>query len=451
MSVLAFKALSHGAEQIPDKFFEKIPGGYFCPPEKKNNSKDSKKDSDRSRNDQRSKRSRRDESPQTDYTDNSAYDDTDYERDQKRKDRKSRAKSEGRRDSPKRGRDDRRSDLDGEYSDHKDMARAEQGDPYFPPPPTSEYAPYNPQDYSSQSQSGDYRPSSAGHGYPAQVNNSFRSRSATFPSTVAHSIPAATSTLRRPSMSTRRPSSNLSTPRPMHLPFLHSLSRGSPVSASFSPSYEPPLAALLHRSRTNTPKPAAGYPTQPGYGQQHKSSIAARYTPGPDYAPSPIPVTANIYPGGMNSPSFASYHPTDYPPSGAGYAVPPPLNRNRSNSNPPYPSYNPDQRITAYDDNRTSSRRDSTKPRREHRHRARSADTHASRKDDRHRENSRMAKVRDRFDSMDLRGEGLAAAVGGALAGGLAGRQLGKGKLTALAGAAAGAFGGKALSDRRSK
>jgi uncharacterized protein YcfJ len=62
-----------------------------------------------------------------------------------------------------------------------------------------------------------------------------------------------------------------------------------------------------------------------------------------------------------------------------------------------------------------------------------------------------MTKMRERFDDGFLREGGLAATVGGALAGGLAGRQLGKSRLTALAGAAAGALGGKTLADRRSK
>tara|TARA_R110002003_G_scaffold2646_3_gene24527 strand:+ start:13052 stop:13279 length:228 start_codon:yes stop_codon:yes gene_type:complete len=63
-----------------------------------------------------------------------------------------------------------------------------------------------------------------------------------------------------------------------------------------------------------------------------------------------------------------------------------------------------------------------------------------------------MTKMRERFNDGFLRDEGLAATVGGALAGGLAGRQLGKkSMLTTLAGAAAGAMGGKAIADKRSK
>lgn len=467
MSVLAFKAIGYGAEQIPDSFFEKIPGGYFTPAEKKKR-KDAKEKKDR---DRRKRSSRRDRSPQTDYTDYSAYDDSDYERGKKKQSSSRRTKSEGRNSSrsPIRGRDYRRSrDLDGEYSDYRDMARAEQGDPYFPPPPTSEYTPYNPQDYASQPAQGDYRPSSAGqpHGYPTQVNVSSPFPSVTSPPIAAHSAPVHVSPLTTyPPTLMNRPSSSVPPPLSMQsTPLFNRLSYGTPLSASFSPSYEPPLAALLQRSQTNSPKSnsAHGNAYSPSYspnratGQQPRSSTAARYTPGPGYAPSPV-LNNGAYPpppvGSSTSP-YPPYNPADYPPASAGYSPsPPPFSRHRSNSqpaSPPYPSYNTDQRVAAYDDYRSSSRRDSTKPRREHRHRARSADTQASRKDG-HRDGSRMAKVRDRFDSMDLRGEGLAAAVGGALAGGLAGRQLGRGKLTALAGAAAGALGGKAIADRRSK
>jgi outer membrane lipoprotein SlyB len=59
-----------------------------------------------------------------------------------------------------------------------------------------------------------------------------------------------------------------------------------------------------------------------------------------------------------------------------------------------------------------------------------------------------MTKVRDRFDSMDLREKSLAASVGGALAGGFAGRSLGKSRLTTLAGAAAGALGARQIATR---
>lgn len=466
MSVLALKAIDYGAEQIPDKFFEKIPGGFFTPAEKKKikDNRD-KKDRERHKSEQRSSKrtSRRDHSPQNDYSDYSAYDDTDYdyehERDRRKKDRSRRAKSVGRSSSRSldRGRrNGRSSDLDGQYSDNRDMAQAEQGGPYFPPPPASDYRPYNPQDYAAGAQPGDYRPPSAGqpYGYPHQVNNFSPSHSAAFPTLATFSTPMTTPPLTCPPMSMRRPSSNLPTPRSPQPPMFHFLHRGTPVSATFSPSTEPPLAALFSRRFTNSSKPAAAPP--------HSSASAARYTPGPGYAPSP-PVNTNI-PG---SP-YAPYNPSDYASTAGGYQAagnaypsPPPFNRQRSNSqpaNPPYPAHGTpitDQRMTAYDsNNQPSSRRGSTKPRREHRHRARSADTHSSRKDhdrDHRRDSSRMTKMRERFDDGFLREGGLAATVGGALAGGLAGRQLGKSRLTALAGAAAGALGGKTLADRRSK
>jgi hypothetical protein len=459
MSVLAFKAIGYGAEQIPDKFFEKIPGGFFTPAEKKQR-KDArdKKEKDRHRSEERSSKrsSRRDRSPQNDYSDDSAYDDSgrEYERDHKKKDRSRRAKSVGRSSSRSlsRGRHNERStDLDGQYSENRDMAQPGQGEPYFPPPPTSEYRPYNPQEYASERPQGDYRPASPGqpYGYPPQVNDSFRSHSATFPTMANFSPRGPTPSMTCPPMLMSRPSSQVPSPfMPQQPPMFDFLRRGTPVYAAFSPSTEPPLAALFSRPRTNTPKPAAVPPP-------HSSASAARYTPGPGYAPSPA-VNTNI-PAQPASP-YQPYNPSDYAGGyqapGNAYPSPPPFNRQRSNSqpaSPPYPTYIPpsaDQRMAAYES--TSSRRGSTKPRREHRHRARSADTHSSR--DSRRDPSRMTKMRERFDEGFARdSNGLAAAVGGALAGGLAGRQLGKSRLTAFAGAAAGALGGQAIANKRSK
>ncbi|KAJ4335214.1 hypothetical protein N0V87_006253 [Didymella glomerata] len=173
MSVLAFKALGYGAEQIPDKFFEKIPGGFFKPEDEKKNSKKSrsppKEESRRS-----SDRSRRERSPQNDYSDSSGRDtDKEEQRRKERRRRKSAARSTSR--SLSRGRDKQRSrDVDGEYSG-RDMAYPEQGPgqgPYFPPPPTFEYAPYNPQEHASRPSQGDYRPTSAQpqHGYATQLH-----------------------------------------------------------------------------------------------------------------------------------------------------------------------------------------------------------------------------------------------------------------------------------------
>lgn len=462
MSVLAFKAIDYGADQIPDSFFEKIPGGFFTPAEKKKIKKDraakkEKKEKKRHDSEPRSDRrnSRRDRSPETDHSEGSSYEDSDYERERQRRrsDRSRRAKSAGLASSRSlsRGRHDRRSEhLDGEYSDPRDMAQAEQGNPYFPPPPSSEYRPYNPQEYASGQQQGDYRPSTAdqSYGYSPQVNdNLLRSRSETVPAMAGFSSPMYGPYSARPSLSTSRPPSNLPTPLsfpfslPPQSPLYQVLRQGTPVSAAFSPSSEPPLAALFSRPLTNSPKPAT-----------HSSASAARYTPGPGYAPSP-PVNSHIPapPVGANPP-YVPYNPAEY-------ASPPPFNRQRSNSqpaNPPYPTYIPpaaDQRMTAYDDDMprqtqySPSRRGSTKPRREHRHRARSADTHAS--SSRRRSPSRMTKMRERFDDGFLKEGGLAASLGGALVGGFAGNKVGRSKLTTIAGAAAGALGAKTLAEQR--
>jgi len=388
MAALAFKAISYGAEQIPDSFFHKLPGGYFAPPHSKEGKKRGKHLNRNERDarqrhrseDRSSKRSSRQErSPPTEYSDYT--DDTDYERERERRKReRRRAKSTGTTASRSlsRGRHGRHSsDLDGQHSDSRDMASPQQGQPYFPPPPTSEYKPYNPQEYA-----------------PSPVQD-------------------------------RRPS----------------------VTPAYGYSPQPP-------------------PTEPrnvslDYGQ-YDAPRSSRYAPCPGYAPSPA-VDAPIPPPpvGSNSP-MNPYHHTEFPASGAGYQPsPPPFNRQRSNSQPTfapvpsavYPTYVPpsaEQSMAAYTDTR-SSRRESTKPRREHRHRARSVDSqsHQSRSSkDSRRDDSRMTKMRDRFDGMDLREKSLAASVGGALAGGLAGRSLGKSRLTTLAGAAAGALGARQMATR---
>jgi hypothetical protein len=393
------------------------------------------------------------------------------------------------------------------------MAYAEQGQgsgPYFPPPPTSDYRQYNPQDYSPMPNHDEYRPSSAmpTYGYPSQVNNSFPFSSAIFPVMTAR--PSPVNSCPPKLMGEPPPHFQTPVPFPSSRPSFPSQGlnfspRGTPLSAGFSPSYEPPLATLLQHLSTDTlqPAPTQYHSTQSPVGrhdgtsppavaygdeaahryetirnskasqtQQPSSYTAARYTPGPGYAPSPVsmaqapipppPVGVNSPPIGSNAP-YAPYDPSTYgsynPASQAsGNTRPsqPPFYRQHSRSQPsilpetssPYPGYasRSSQQVAQYD--HPPSRRSSTKPeRREHRNRARSADS----RNNRNRENSRMSDMRGRFDDMDLQKKGLAAAVGGALAGGFAGRAMGKGKtsrLTTLAGAAAGALGGQAIVNR---
>ncbi|KAF1358960.1 hypothetical protein EJ07DRAFT_166408 [Lizonia empirigonia] len=457
MSVLAFKAIGYGAEQIPDKFFEKIPGGFFKPEEEKKKKGKNSRSPPKEKSSRNSERSRRERSPQNDDSDYSGHD-TDYEKEQSRKER-TRRKSTGRSTSRSlsRGRDKQRSrNLDGEYS-ARDMAYAEQGQgqgPYFPPPPTSEYRPYDSQEHASRPSQDDYRPTSAQppYGYPTQVNSPFRSRSATVPMMASHPTPVNSC----PPLLLKTPFPNSPSPFAGLQPHLFDhLRRGTPISASFSPSYEPPLAAILHRPPTNTPQPAYAqtFPTQPsvnrrdaGQAQQARSGSAARYTPGPGYAPSPVvmpaapipppPVGVNSPPVGVSAP-YAPYNPATYaphnpgyPPAGNGYASLPQFYRQQSHSQPSFDqhqhdsSYNPrssDQQVAQYNDRQSPSRRSSAKhDRREHRNRARSADSRDSR-----RESSRMSDMRGRFDDMDLRTKNLGATVAGALAGGFAGRAAG--------------------------
>ncbi|KAF2131195.1 hypothetical protein P153DRAFT_365789 [Dothidotthia symphoricarpi CBS 119687] len=434
MSVLALKAIGYGAEQIPDSFFEKIPGGYFTPKEKKDRKKARK---DRKEKGQRSesRRSQRDRSPSTDESDYSAYDDTDNEREQrKKKERSRRTRNAGRSSSRSlsRGRYNQRSiDSDGAFSDHTDMANVEQGQgglPYFPPPPQSAYEAYSPQDYPQrQAQDDFYRPSSARPAY-------------THPSQPA-AVPLHSQ---------------------IHDPSSPTVAYGAEAAHRFE--------EIQHAKSTP--------------GQQPRVRSTARYSPGPGYQPSPpvmpvMPVAAIPPPPIGSNSEYPPYHPAEFASgnpnlqaSGKSYVAPPPFRRQRSNSQPsyaseydaPYPSYPPpisSQQVSQYD--RSPSRRDSsTKHRREHGRRARSADSHSpsrssrqSRHQDRsrkshHEEDSRMADFRERFDGMDLRKKSLAATVGGALAGGLAGKSMGgRSRLTAIVGAAAGALGGRTLAEKR--
>jgi hypothetical protein len=459
MSVLALKALDYGADKLPDRIFEAIPGGFFTPdhkkhPKSKTNRRPLRDTRSKSelRDDRGRRRSQRERTPSSDSLGHSSDDDRYHERDQRRQGRRRRVQSLGRSlsrsvsRSLSRGRHQQRSSgFDGEYDDGAQMDRG----PQFPPPPLSEYRPYNPQEYASPPPLGapyyPYRraPSATqDHGYPPQVNTTFRTRSATLPA--ARSAPTPLQILRSKHLS--RSPSNVSAPLLPLSPFptsptMESLRTGTPLGASFSPSYEPPLAALLSRPATNSPQPT--------------SQTAARYTPGAGYAPSPVNVNSPIPPAPNNV--YAPYNPADYASSDTGYLAPgntypspPPFYRQSSRSQPSlaqYPHLN--NQVAAYDSppdrhgSSSSSRRHRHKD--DRRHRARSASQHG-------RSRSRVTdKFRDRFESMDLHDKNLAASVGGALAGGLAGRAVGHGTLSTLIGAGIGAFGGREFEKRHDK
>jgi hypothetical protein len=454
MSVLALKGLAYGAEKIPDRLFEKIPGGFFTPAEKKKidkkrrDSRERRNKSEQRGSERHRRRAERDRTPPSDYSDHSAYDDSDYERELRRKERRRRARSLGRSDSrslsrgrhPNRGRDQ---DLEDE------MDRAERAEraPRFDPPPREEYRPYDPRDYASQPPATgpsvaadgyhdpyDRRASTAvpDYGYPPQVNTPFRSRSATVP--LRRPPPSPSPLLRRRCTTCRTPS-NLSMP-PIFMPStpnLETLRSSTPLGAAFSPSYEPPLAALLSRHSTN--------PNQP------PSATAARYTPA-GYAPSPV--KAPVPPPTQG---YAPYNPADYaPPSEGPRAAPPAFYRQRSNSQPSIPQYPPANTQLAPYVEPLPIRQGSSASSHRHRHgdgkhhRARSAGHHR-----RSRDESVADKVRDRFENLDIHDKNLAASVGGALAGGFAGQKMGHGTLSTLIGAGIGAFGGSEMEKRLDK
>ncbi|KAF3008960.1 hypothetical protein E8E13_011442 [Curvularia kusanoi] len=391
MSVLAFKAVGYGAERIPDKFFEKIPGGFFKPEEDKKKGKKNRSPPEDERRRSR-ERSRREHSPENGHLDYSSQE-SEFDEDTQRRDRR-RRKSTSR--SLSRGRDKERSEYTGgEYSD-RDMAHTDRGHdqvPYFPPPPTSEYAPYGSQEYASRPSQGDYRPTSAQpqSGYPSQpsYNQGYQSQ-----------------------------------------PPINRQDGTSPPAVAYGDEAAHRYEEIQHAK--------AGQTYQP------RSTSAARYTPGPGYAPSPVamptapipppPVGVNSPPTGVNAP-YAPYNPATFNSQNPayqvpnGYASPPPINRQQSRSQPSfeqdqrYSSYNPrgsDQQVAMYNDHHSPSRRSSTKhDRREHRRRARSADSRSSR-----REKSRMSDMRERFDDMDLRTKNLGATVAGAAAGALGGQAI---------------------------
>jgi hypothetical protein len=224
----------------------------------------------------------------------------------------------------------------------------------------------------------------------------------------------------------------------------------SPFETSFSPSFEPPLATILHKSSTNSPQPSAPHP----------STAQARYTPSgyngpPPSAPNP-PLNQDYNPYSPREytppvPDNYSPNPAQYRAPGNNYPSPPPLYRQQSRSQPVLGEH-------AYEDNQLiypEPPKDPSSHRHRHSHRdgrhqrARSAGHHG-------RSCSRVTdQLRDRFENLDLpdklHDKGLAASVGGALAGGLAGRAVGKGTLSTLVGAAIGGFGGSELEKRRER
>jgi hypothetical protein len=473
MAALALKAIGYGAEKIPDSLFEKIPGGFFTPAERKKIKKN--RDDDRRRSEQRHsdrgrRRSHRDRTPPTDYSDHSGYDDTDYEREYRKKQSRRRAKSLGRSYSRSRslsrGRRQERTgtDLDGE------MDRAERG-PEFPPPPTSEYRPYNPQNYvpaaaatgtpvtNQNYDQYDHRGSSSvrpDYGYPPQVNSfSPHFRSATVgavptlltpASANSNSSPSPYANLFPPMSISSSPANHSSLSLLLNSPTRYALSSySSPFQRAFSPSYEPPLAALLYRSATDVPQPKAMNT------RASVSSSAARYTPAAAYAQAPV--TTVVAPP---TAAYPPYNPADYasPSTTVGaqtgyHPTPPPFYRQESRSQPSLPQYpNPNDHLAYLEPpNRHSST--SSSHRRRHgdgkHHRTRSAGHHG-------RSSSRVTdRLRDRFENLDMQEKNLAASVGGALAGGLAGNAIGKGTLSTIVGAAIGGLGGREFEKRHEK
>ena len=440
MSVLAFKAISYGAEKIPDKFFEKIPGGFFTPEEKKKIDKkrsDNRRRSEERQHDRARRRSHRDRSPPTDYSDQSGYDDTDYD-EYSSKQRRRRARSLGRSLSRSLSRG-RHRDRSGTRDWDVEMDRVEHA-PEFPPPPTSEYRSYTPQEYA---------PARPEYGYSPQVNtHTPLFRSATVGPVPPHSTAAntnSTSSSYPPLLTSSSPSYLSTSPLLLNSPTRYVLSSySSPFQRAFSPSYEPPLAALLYRTATDSPQPLGP--------RASVSSSAAKYIPAAAYAQAPV-----ASPAPQPIPAYAPYNPADYAsPSPvnrapvAYYPSPPPFYRQKSRSQPsldqyPYPTHEPVAYLEAPSRHGSTASSHHRRHGDEKHHRTRSAGHHG-------RSRSRVTdKFRDRFENLDSHEKTLAASVGGALAGGLAGNALGHGALSTLVGAAIGGLGAREFEKKHEK
>lgn len=382
MDKLALKAIAYGAERIPDRVFEAIPGGYFTPQEKKDIKKQRKKRADKHRDSSSGRRSHRPHTPPDEFSDYSPSEDSDGYDDRGQRRRSRRHSMSG---SLSRGGDKRQSKQEQKEREWEEMERAERGEPEmsYPPPPTSEsYAPprpYNPVNYA---------PAGASEAAGEAVANEYYDRQA---SSAEHEYQY---------------------PAQPYAP---------------SPTVRPTTA---------------------------NSATAARYTPAGYYPPNSATYTP------VNT-GYAPYNPADYAsPSQTGgpyaaprstYASPPPFYRQTSHSQPSLNQYAyPPNNQLVYQE--SPSRYDSTRSSHRHKHHG---DGHSLRHRTRSvgggRSRSRMTdQVRDRLDQLNLdeTDKKLAAGAVGALAGGLAGNQVGHRTLSTLVGAAIGGLGGSALEKR---
>lgn len=142
---VALHAVKLGADRIPDRVFESVPGGYFKPSEEEQarlDRKNRKKKEGKSRNSGRDRRSAASDH-YSDYDTDPYYtsgDDYNLNRDPDRRDRRRRARSLDRKErSERRSRRDRHQSPENGYPPGVN-AQSKQDDSYIP-------RPYNPADY----------------------------------------------------------------------------------------------------------------------------------------------------------------------------------------------------------------------------------------------------------------------------------------------------------------
>ncbi|KAF2499549.1 hypothetical protein BU16DRAFT_524028 [Lophium mytilinum] len=389
---LAFKAIAYGAERIPDKAFEKIPGvgHYFTPQEKKDIKKGRKKREDAHRSKDGRRRSSRTQSNPPDRhsrRDSIDHSDTGSEREESRHGRRRARRSWSRSISRSlsRSRDKRQARQEQIAREEEEtMGRPDRREPHFSPPPTGEYAarPYNPADYPSPP--------------------------------VAPVIPVAAAA-------------------------------GAAVGNEY---YPPPPGGNEHYPPPQQPSYSPAYASSPALRPGSISQSAARYTPAA-YTP---PQSATYAPSPTG---YAPYNPAEYATQQPAYVAPanhypspPPFYRQPSFSQPSL-DHHDDQLAIAGVPSRHDSGRSS------HRHKKRSGGhSHRTRSVGSGRSRSRMTdQVRDRLDKLNLDSEDkkLAAGAVGALAGGFAGNQVHHGTLSTLVGMAIGGYGGATLEKRHEK
>lgn len=324
MAGLALKAISYGAERIPDRFFESIPGGYFKSQEEKEEKKRRKREKERTKRRAQSEgRDRRRRSPSaTDsdyYTEDYHTEDSDSER--RRRTRRSSDAGRGH----DRGRDRDRKHRHHHHHKDRSWTRGQdfresppyasrvaplggQQHPYIPPPPVQPAAAFPPAHVASENYAHPQPYNAAHNHYTAKPYNP------------ADYAPGATHTPEY--------SNGQSAPVNPHVP-----AQAPPAGQAMAPGYY----------GTQFPPPPVGSRSSRASSVDSRGLQSGPYIPHSNVQAIP-PATAVAGPPG-HSPYGGTFPPTtDTPPF--GHTPPQYLPKNSSPYQPNYsPSYAPQQHM----------------------------------------------------------------------------------------------------------